>query len=52
MSVVMVHMFVPKHVQTLMEASFVDVIVVMYWTLMGLPVMVCCKHKLVYHYDY
>ena len=47
MSVVM--MFVPKHVQTLMEASLVDVIVVIYWTLMGLLVM---KHKTVYNYDY
>ena len=40
MSVVMVQMIVPKHVQTLLEASLVDVIVVMYWTLMGLLVMV------------
>ena len=36
----MVHRFVPKHVQTLIEASLVDVIVVIYWTLMGLLVMV------------
>ena len=40
MSVVKEQMFVPKHVQTLLEASFVDVVVVIYWTLMGLLVMV------------
>ena len=40
MSVVMVQTLVPKHVQTLMEASLVDVILVMNWTLMGLLVIV------------
>ena len=40
MSVVVVQMIVPKHVQTLLEASLVDVIVVIYWTLMNLLVMV------------
>ena len=40
MSVVMVHIFVLKHVLTLMDASLVDVIVVIYWTLMGSLVMV------------
>ena len=29
------------HVQTLMEASFVDVIVVIYWTMMEFLVIVC-----------
>ena len=38
----MVLMFVPKHVKTLMEASLVHVRVVIYWTLMGLLVMVSC----------
>ena len=49
MSVVMLQIFVHKYVQTLMEASFVDVIVVIYWTLMGLLVMVRTN---VYRYDY
>ena len=39
MSVVIV--FVPKHVHTLMEASLVDVLVVIYWMLVELLVMVC-----------
>ena len=41
MSVVMVQIIVPKHVQTPMGDSFVDVIVVIYWILMSLLVMVC-----------
>ena len=41
MSVLMKQMIVLKHVQTLLEASFVDVIVVIYWMMMGLLVMVC-----------
>ena len=41
MSVVMEHTIALKHAQTLMEASFVDVIMVIYWMLMGLLVMVC-----------
>ena len=45
MSVVMEPTIVPKHVQTLMEASLVDVIVVIYWILMGLLVTVC-KNKI------
>ena len=40
MSVVMVQIFVLKHVLTLMDASLVDVIVVIYWMMMGLLVMV------------
>ena len=40
MSVIKKQMIVPKHVQTLLEASLVDVIMVIYWTLMGLLVMV------------
>ena len=40
MSVVMVQTIVTKHVLTLMEASLVDVIVVINWTLMGLLVIV------------
>ena len=40
MSVVMVRMIVPKHVPTLLEASLVIVIVVIYWILMGLLVMI------------
>ena len=41
MSVVKEQMFVPKHVQTQLEASFVDVIMVIYWMMMGLLVLVC-----------
>ena len=40
MSVVMEQTIVPKYVLTLLEASLVDVVVVIYWTLMGLLVMV------------
>ena len=40
MSVVKEQMFVPKHVQTQLEASFVDVIMLIYWMMMGLLVMV------------
>ena len=53
MSVLMKQMIVLKHVQTLLEASLVDVIVVIHWILTGLLVMVCrsiCntyKHKYV-----
>ena len=39
---VIIHMFVaPIHVQTLMEATFVDVILVIYWILMGLLAQTC-----------
>ena len=41
MSVVMEHTIAPKHVQTLMEAIFVDVILGFYWGQMGLHAMVC-----------
>ena len=41
MSVVIEPTIALKHVQTLMEASLVDVIMVIYWMLMGLLVMVC-----------
>ena len=41
MSVVKEQMFVPKHAQTQLEASFVDVIMVIYWMMMGLLVLVC-----------
>ena len=40
MSVLMKTVVALKHVQTLLEASVVDVIVVIYWTLMGLLVKV------------
>ena len=36
----MVQMTAPKHVQTLKEVSTVDVIVALYWMMMGLLVMV------------
>ena len=39
MSVMTEHITVPKHVQTLMEASLVDVIVVFCWMLMVTLVM-------------
>ena len=45
MSVMMEHMIAPKHVQTLLEALFVDVIVVIYWMLMELLVMVCINFQ-------
>ena len=41
MSVVMEYTIALKHVQTVLEASFVDVIVVIYRMMMGLLVMVC-----------
>ena len=40
MSVVMKMVVALKHVQTLLEASLVDVIVALYWTVMELLVMV------------
>ena len=40
MSVVLEHIIVLKHVQTLKEVSIVDVIVALYWMMMGLLVMV------------
>ena len=40
MSVVMEHTIAPKRVLTLMEASLVDVIMAIYWILIGLLVMV------------
>ena len=43
MSVVMKQMIAPIYVQTLMEASLVDVIVALYWMMMGLLVMVCIQ---------
>ena len=39
MSAVMEHTTAPKYVQTLMEVSFVNVIVAIYWILMELLVM-------------
>ena len=45
MSVVTEQIIAPKHVQTLMEASFVDVTVGFSWTMMGLHVMVCRRHN-------
>ena len=43
MSVTMEHMIAPKHVQTLLEAILVAVILDFYWSrrLMGLHVVVC-----------
>ena len=42
MSVMMIQMVVFIHVQTLLEGSFVDVILmVIHWMMMGLLVMVC-----------
>ena len=41
MSVVIKMVVALKYVQTLMEASIVDVIVALYWMIMGLLVMVC-----------
>ena len=41
MSVVMEHTIAPKYVQTLMEASLVNVMMAMNWILMELLVMVC-----------
>ena len=43
MSVVLEHIVVLKHVQTLKEVSIVDVIVALYWMMMGLLVMVCIQ---------
>ena len=43
MSVVMKTVVAPKYVQTLMETSLVDVIVALYWMIMGLLVMVCIQ---------
>ena len=43
MSVLMKQMIVLKHVQTILEASFVDVIVALIWMMMGLLVMVCIQ---------
>ena len=39
----MEQMIALKHVQTLKEVSIVDVIVAIYWMLMGLLVMVCIQ---------
>ena len=47
MSVMMV--FVPKHVQTLLEASLVDVILDIYWRLMGLHAVVCAHVSMSIH---
>ena len=41
MSVMKEQMVATKHVQTLKEALLVDVIVALYWMIMGLLVMVC-----------
>ena len=41
MSVVMEHTIAPKYVQTLKEASIVNVMVAFYWTLIELHVTVC-----------
>ena len=41
MSVVMEYTIAPKYVQTLMEASLVNVMMAMNWILMELLVMVC-----------
>ena len=41
MSVVMGQTFAPTHVQTLLGASLVDVIMEFSWMLLGLLVMVC-----------
>ena len=43
MSVVFKMVVALKHVQTLKEASIVDVIVALYWMMMGLLVMVCIQ---------
>ena len=43
MSVLMKQMIVLKHVQTKLEATFVDVIVALIWMMMGLLVMVCIQ---------
>ena len=43
MSVVFKMVVAPKYVQTLMETSLVDVIVALYWMIMGLLVMVCIQ---------
>ena len=43
MSVLMKQMVAPIYVQTLKEASIVDVIVALYWMMMGLLVMVCIQ---------
>ena len=41
MNVVVTMVVALKHVQTLKETSLVDVIVALYWMIMGLLVMVC-----------
>ena len=43
MSVLIKQMIVLKHVQTILEATFVDVIVALIWMMMGLLVMVCIQ---------
>ena len=43
MSVLINQLVALKHVQTLKEASLVDVIVALYWMMMGLLVMVCIQ---------
>ena len=49
MSVMMEHMFAPKHVQTQLEAIFVDVILDFYWRLMGLHAVVCAHVQMSIH---
>ena len=43
MSVMFKMVVAPKFVQTLMETSLVDVIVALYWMIIGLLVMVCIQ---------
>ena len=50
MSVVMDYMIAPNIVQTLKEASPVDVVMVIYWMVMELLVMVCSTVVLVVPY--
>ena len=45
MSVLLKHIIVLKHVQILKEVSIVDVIVALYWMMMGLLVMVCIQTR-------
>ena len=49
MSVVMEHTIAPKHVQTLLEAILVDVILDFYWRLMGLHAVVCAHVQMSIH---
>ena len=45
MNVMLEHTIAPKHVQALMEALVVDVIMAIYWILTELLVIVCIRNN-------